>query len=140
MAKTSWAPKRAAAMARMPVPVPTSRTVLGGVFLSWKSASTNSRASLVLAWCPVPKAMPGSISITFSPGFGWYDSQVGLITRWAVIGRGLNRSFQALFQSSSGMISVSSRVVPSPGVRSASSARYSAILFSCSWAWGPFST
>ena len=63
-AKTSLTPILAKAMARIPDPVPTSRALMirGHVRIT---SSRNSRQPRVVAWLPVPKAMPGSISITF---------------------------------------------------------------------------
>src|SRR3989344_838257 len=54
-------PSLAAVMARMPEPVPTSRTLCP--LMAWDRLSAALRHILVEAWEPVPNAMPGSISI-----------------------------------------------------------------------------
>ena len=64
MPTTRSAPNKAAAMPRIPVPVPTSRTRAAA--MSGSTACSSSRDRVVVAWCPVPKAIPGSISMTFS--------------------------------------------------------------------------
>ena len=64
VASTSPAPMCAAAMARMPEPVPMSMTRMPGrTYFSISAAHMP-----VVSWAPVPKARPGSISMTLSPG------------------------------------------------------------------------
>src|SRR5262245_62079795 len=63
-AQTGSCPSRRAAMASTPEPQPTSRTGPAG------SPASSSRQSRVVACCPVPKAMPGSITTSASPGRG----------------------------------------------------------------------
>ena len=77
MAVTSFAPSSAAPMARMPLPVPTSMTRSPPL----RASSSSSMHMPVVSWVPLPKAMPGSISITLSPGWASYSSQVGFTTR-----------------------------------------------------------
>jgi hypothetical protein len=75
-ATTSRAPQRAAAMARMPVPVPTSSTRAAA-----HASRRNRSDSRVVAWLPTPKARFGSITMTSSPGAGSWAIQEGRITR-----------------------------------------------------------
>ena len=100
MASTSFAPMWAAAMARMPVPVPTSMAVLPGCTYF----STSSTHMPVVSWVPVPKAMPGSISITLSPGSTAQSHQPGLMSMCLPSRRGLKDFFQFSAQSSSAKV------------------------------------
>src|SRR5262245_14357780 len=61
LATTGRRSTRAAAMARTPVPVPTSRILFG--LASFTIRSSARRQPRVVAWWPVPKASPASISI-----------------------------------------------------------------------------
>jgi len=65
-ANTRPAPRRAATIARMPVPVPRSSTVVPGSTRSSSAVTHNC----VVGCRPVPNANPGSISNTTSPGLG----------------------------------------------------------------------
>ena len=76
VASTGLAPIWAAAMASMPVPVPMSITRSPG----FTYFSTSSTHMPVVSWEPVPKAMPGSISISWSPGRRSTVSQLGRTT------------------------------------------------------------
>ena len=76
-ASTSFAPSIAAPMARMPLPQPTSMTRSPGR----RASSSRAMHMPVVSWVPLPKAMPGSISMTRSPSLGSYSSQVGFTTR-----------------------------------------------------------
>ena len=77
---TERAPVSAAAMPRMPLPHPTSMTLL-------PAASAISRHILVVACSPVPNAMPGSSRMTFSPLRGEYFIHVGTtVTAFVTIG------------------------------------------------------
>ena len=57
--RTMALPVRAAAIARIPVPVPISSTRLN--LLAFSRASKAIRQPAVVAWWPVPKAAPASI-------------------------------------------------------------------------------
>ncbi len=100
MPKTSSAPNWAAAMERIPDPVPTSRTERP-LFLSL--FSKDSIQSFVVAWVPVPKAIPGVISIGISPLFNRILAQGGFTTNLDPTRRGLKNLFQFSPQSCSGM-------------------------------------
>ena len=97
VASTRFAPMWAAAMASIPVPVPMSMAVSPG----FTYFSTSLTHMPVVSWVPVPKAMPGSISITWSPGAVSTVSQLGLISMCAPRRKGLNAFFQLSVQSSS---------------------------------------
>ncbi len=63
----------AAAIAKIPLPVPTSKTV-------WLEVTNSSIASIqedVVSWCPEPKDKAGLIIISIFPSF--FSSQDGLI-------------------------------------------------------------
>ena len=72
----SFAPKRSAVIARIPEPVPMSRTrePLTAVF------SKSCMQRRVVSCVPVPKAMPGSRTIGISSGIQPYCSQQGTTT------------------------------------------------------------
>ena len=75
--------RSAAAIDRMPEPQPTSSTRSGCAPRS-ASACSSSSTSRVLAWVPVPNAMPGSSAIGTSSGPGVNVSQLGTTTNWRV--------------------------------------------------------
>ena len=95
-ATTREAPRRAAAMERMPEPAPTSSTTSPG----WTRPSSRRRHPRVVPCSAVPKAMPGSIWITRSPGPASGSSQLGCTTSRGVILRTARPCFQYSAQSS----------------------------------------
>ena len=73
MAKTRGAPSFSAAMARMPVPVPTSSTRAGRARRQ-PAGSRSARQPSVVPWWPVPKARPGSMTTRCAAGRRWAPS------------------------------------------------------------------
>ena len=97
-------------MDKMPLPQPTSSTVVSGV----KNCSSVSSTSRVVSCPPVPNAMPGSMDSTVRPSALSADSHVGQISSFSPTANGLKYCFQLLAQSASctGVIT-SSCAIPS---------------------------
>ena len=113
IARTRFAPRRAAAIPRIPVPVPTSRASRGGGERS-NTSSIIRRHIRVVSWVPVPNAWPGSTVSTTSPSPASTVSQEGLITIFRPIFRAWKCSFHFSAQPVS-VISVASLNASGPG-------------------------
>ena len=100
IARTRFAPRRAAAIPRIPVPVPTSRASRGGGERS-NTSSIIRRHIRVVSWVPVPNAWPGSTVSTTSPSPASTVSQEGLITIFRPIFRAWKCSFHFSAQPAS---------------------------------------
>ena len=110
MPRISRLPSRAPQIERIPEPQPTSRIFFSSG-CSPRYFSISFMQSDVVSCVPVPKAIPGSISMTSSSSFGVYSSQVGFTTMRSVTLVGLKNSFHLSFQSpSSTMFSVTVRL------------------------------
>src|SRR6185369_9761157 len=118
--RTDAAPSRAAAIARIPEPQPTSRTRAAPSRPRSATSSSAARHSRVVGRRPVPKAIPGSRSRTTSPGAGSWASQVGRMTSRRPIRITGKWAFQASAQSASW----TTRVVSSPIGRSPNAWRW----------------
>ena len=105
------APSLAAAMARMPEPVPRSSTRAAG--RSRRARSSSTRQPRVLAWWPVPKAMPGSSTIGMRSA-GALSIQGGWMNRRSPTASGGKCAFQFSAQPVSAMVAISTRGGPGP--------------------------
>ena len=94
---TSDAPSFAAAIESIPDPLPTSNTLYPPCIYF----SIILIQSIVVSCVPVPKAMPGSISMTVSPSLGSYSRHVGFTTIVLESFVGLKYSFHLSRQSTS---------------------------------------
>ncbi len=122
---TSEAPRSAPATDKIPEPQPTSRTFAPGFTYS----SMRRMQSEVVSCVPVPKAIPGSISMIFSPCFGSYSSQVGFTTIVFPTFAGLKYSFQLSFHSLSS--STCTEISRAPRSISSPNSPACALAFSC---------
>ncbi len=110
-------PRRAAPIASIPEPVPTSSSDAFGRTPGKSQLSSHSRQSRVVSWCPVPKARPGSIRMMSRSGSRGSGSQVGETRNRLPTGSGLKFSFHFLDQSSSGISETEISLGSSPGSR-----------------------
>ena len=78
-ANTFPAPILAKAMARIPDPAPTSRAVIFSCVNELVTSSRNSKQQRVVGCAPVPKAIPGSMVMTFRSDGGYVLSHGGVI-------------------------------------------------------------
>ncbi len=97
--RTFRAPFFAINMPRIPVPHPMSRH-RSGTLLS-NSFSMSSMQSRVVSCDPVPKACPGSMTITVSPAGASYVSQEGVTVTALPTFRGRKNSFHLSAQPKS---------------------------------------
>src|SRR5947209_100774 len=97
---TRPAARSAAPMARIPLPVPMSRTSAPG--RSASNSSIRSRQSAVVGWLPVPNAIPGSIAMRTTPAPAAGTSQGGCTSTRGPMRSGLWCARQARVQSCSG--------------------------------------
>ena len=119
-ASTEPAPSRPAARARMPEPLPMSRTDAPWTNPASAHASIPARHSRVVGCSPVPKAIPGSSAMTTSPEVGRCSRHVGRMTSRRPTRSTGKCSFQASAQSSSW----TTRVCSSPIGRSSNACRW----------------
>jgi len=92
--------RRAAAIPRIPVPVPMSSTRRGAGTAA-KASSRSWRHICVVSCVPVPNACPGSMVRTISSGAGEYGSHDGLTVIRLPILLGLKCSFHCSAQPKS---------------------------------------
>ena len=97
MAWTGWYPSFAAAMARIPDPVPKSKTDWAAPAFRW--AANCSRQNDVVGCWPVPKLKPGSRIIIACPFLGRLLLQLGLISKAEPTSNGRKYRFQDSAQS-----------------------------------------
>ena len=97
-ASTRSNPNRAAAIAKMPDPVPIS--IKDGVLVLRRWDTNCRRQNIVVGCCPVPKLSPGSRTIESIPLFGFRLLQVGFTNNWPETRIGLKCRFQVWAQFS----------------------------------------
>jgi len=100
IARISLAPNSAKAMASIPEPVPTSKPVNLPAPTRARTISRNSIQARVVAWVPVPKAMPGSIVITCRRRKCGGVSHGGVTQKLSPTRRGLMKRFHDCCQFS----------------------------------------
>ena len=118
--RTVAAPRRAAAIARMPDPQPTSSTRAPSRLPRSVASSSADRHSLVVGCSPVPNAIPGSRARTMSSGAARWRRQVGRIT----MRRPTRSTGKCAFQASAQSASSTSRVRSLPIGRSPKACRW----------------
>ena len=120
MPSADAAPSRTAAIARIPDPQPTSRTVRPSTPPRSASCSSAARQSRVVGCSPVPNAIPGSRARTTSPSAARCRRQVGRITSR----RPTRSTGKCRFHSSAQSASSIRRVVTSPIGRRSNTCRW----------------